>query len=132
MATGRLLVVDDEIEVAALLAEFFGSLGYLVQVAHDAAEALALASRRRPDAVVLDVTMPGVSGEQALARLRRLDPTVPVIMLTGNADEELARRLLQSGAFDYVAKPVQLAVLEQIVATAVAVSGGEGPESPSE
>jgi FixJ family two-component response regulator len=70
--------------------------------------------------------MPQVSGEEVLVQLQRLDSTLPVIMLTGNADEELALRLLKTGAFDYVAKPVQLDVLERIVSTAVAVGGG-GP-----
>jgi FixJ family two-component response regulator len=132
MATGRLLVVDDEIEIADLLAEFFTSLGYQVAVAHDAEAALALASRGRPDAVLLDVAMPRISGEEVLVRLHRLDPGLPIVMLTGHADEEMGRRLLRSGAFDFVAKPVQLSVLERIVATAVAVGGSDSsrPQGP--
>jgi DNA-binding NtrC family response regulator len=130
LVTGRLLVVDDEIEIANLLAEFFTSLGYQVDVAHDADAALAAAARRRPDAVVLDVAMPGVSGEEALARLHRLHPALPIVMLTGHADEPTARRLLRSGAFDFVAKPVQLTVLERIVTTAVTLGGAGSQEPP--
>jgi DNA-binding response OmpR family regulator len=126
MRSGRLLVVDDETEITDLLEEFFTSLGYHVEVAHDGADAVMLAGLRRPDAVLLDIAMPQVSGEEVLVQLQRLDSTLPVIMLTGNADEELALRLLKTGAFDYVAKPVQLDVLERIVSTAVAVGGG-GP-----
>jgi DNA-binding response OmpR family regulator len=75
---------------------------------------------RRPDAVVLDVTMPGPDGAEVLGRLRALDPTVAVVMLTGNDDETLARQLLRAGAFDYVPKPFQLDVLERVIAAAVA------------
>ena len=54
-----------------------------------------------------------------LDRLRALDRTVPIVMLTGNADEDLARKFLKRGAFDYVAKPFQLDALEHVVDAAV-------------
>ena len=121
MPSGRLLVVDDEVEITALVSEHFTSLGYHVDVAHHGAAALILAAARRPDAVLLDIDMPEVSGEEVLDRLHALDRSVPIVMLTGNADADLARRFLRKGAFDYVAKPFQLDVLERVVATAVAV-----------
>lgn len=120
MADGQLLVVDDEHEITDLLEEHFRACGYDVTVAHDGLEALVTAAARRPDAVLLDITMPGPDGSEVLARLRALDPTVSVIMLTGNDDETLARQLLRAGAFDYVPKPFQLHVLERVVAAAVA------------
>jgi DNA-binding response OmpR family regulator len=120
MADGQLLVVDDEHEITDLLEEQFRACGYDVDVAHDGAAALVTAAARRPDAVLLDVTMPGLDGGEVLARLRAVDPTVSVIMLTGNDDEALARDLLRAGAFDYVPKPFRLEVLERVVAAAVA------------
>jgi len=120
MAYGQLLVVDDEREITDLLEEHFRAAGYDVDIAHDGTQALVVAAARRPDAVLLDVTMPGPDGEEVLARLRALDPTVSVVMLTGNDDEALARRLLRAGAFDYVAKPFRLEVLERVVVAAVA------------
>jgi DNA-binding response OmpR family regulator len=121
MPSGRLLVVDDEDEITAVLEEHFTSLDYEVRVAGDGPAALALAAAERPDAVLLDITMPGLSGEHVLLRLRALDASVPVVMLTGNADEELGRRLLEAGAFDYVSKPFQFGVLERVVAAAVVI-----------
>jgi DNA-binding response OmpR family regulator len=121
--TGRLLVVDDEPEITSLVEEHFGSLGWDVDVAHDGAPALVQAAARRPDVVLLDVTMPGVSGDEVLDRLRAIDRTVPIVMLTGNADEELARAFLRRGAFDYVAKPFQLGQLESVVSAALAFGG---------
>jgi DNA-binding response OmpR family regulator len=121
MADGHLLVVDDEPHITAVLEEHFRLCGYAVDVAHNGADALVLAAARRPDAVLLDITMPGPDGGEVLARLRALDPTVAVVMLTGNGDLELARRLLRAGALDYVPKPFDLDTLERVVATAVAV-----------
>jgi DNA-binding response OmpR family regulator len=120
MADGQLLVVDDEHEITDLLQEHFRACGYDVDVAHDGAEALITAAARRTDAMLLDVTMPGPDGAEVLARLRAVDPTVSVIMLTGNDDEALAREMLRAGAFDYVPKPFRLDVLERVVAAAVA------------
>jgi DNA-binding response OmpR family regulator len=120
MADGHILVVDDEREITDLLEEHFRAAGYAVDIAHDGTQALVMAAARRPDAVLLDITMPGPDGAQVLARLRALDPTVSVVMLTGSHDEALARRLLRGGAFDYVAKPFRLEVLERVVVAAVA------------
>ena len=118
---GRLLVVDDEPHITAVLEEHFRTCGYVVDVANNGATALVLAAARRPDAVLLDISMPGPDGGEVLARLRAIDPTVAVVMLTGNGDVELARRLLRAGAVDYVPKPFDLDALERVVATAVAV-----------
>lgn len=121
MPSGRLLVVDDEAEITAVLREHFTALGYEVRTADGGHTAIALAAADRPDTILLDISMPGLSGEEALHRLRALDATVPVVMLTGNADEALARRLLEAGAFDYVAKPFRFAVLERVVTAAVVI-----------
>ena len=121
MAYGQLLVVDDEREITDLLEEHFRAAGYAVDIANDGTQALVMAAARRPDAVLLDITMPGPDGAEVLARLRALDPTVAVVMLTGNGDVELARSLLRAGAFDYVPKPFELDVLERVVAAATAL-----------
>lgn len=122
MATGgRLLVVDDEDNVREIIEEYFTSLGYEVEVARDGAEALRRAAAVRPDVVLLDINMPGVTGDEALNRLHAIDPTVPIVMLTANADEDVARDLLRRGAMDYVTKPFELETLDRVVTTAVAV-----------
>jgi CheY-like chemotaxis protein len=122
MATGgRLLVVDDEDNVREIIEEYFTSLGYEVEIARDGAEALRRAAAVRPDVVLLDINMPGVTGDEALNRLHAIDPTVPIIMLTANADEDVARDLLRRGAMDYVTKPFELETLDRVVTTAVAV-----------
>jgi DNA-binding response OmpR family regulator len=121
MPSGRILVVDDEANITSIVEEHFTSLGYAVDVAQDGAAALIQAAAVRPDVVLLDVTMPKVSGDEVLDRLHAIDPTLPIVILTGNADESLARSFLRRGALDYVAKPFQLDTLERVVATAVVV-----------
>jgi CheY-like chemotaxis protein len=120
-AGGRVLVVDDEENVSEIIEEYFTSLGYEVDIAHDGGEALRRAAAVRPDVVLLDINMPGMTGDEALNRLHAIDPTVPIVMLTGNADEDVARDLLRRGAMDYVTKPFQLETLDRVVTTAVAV-----------
>jgi two-component system, response regulator, stage 0 sporulation protein F len=116
---GRLLLVDDEAGVLDVLGDYFGGLGYAVDTAASGEEALRLAAVRRPDLVLLDVRMPGLDGIEVLRRLKRVDGTLPIIMVTANEDVALAREVLRLGAFDYVAKPFDFVYLERAVGTAL-------------
>jgi DNA-binding response OmpR family regulator len=116
----RVLIVDDEPQVAAMLEHIVSMLGYVARVASTGPEALRLRLDFQPDAVLLDVTLPEMTGEVVLAQLRDADPRLPVVMITGNTDPELARTLLAQGAFDYVAKPFTLTRLTQVLKAALA------------
>jgi DNA-binding NtrC family response regulator len=116
---GRILVVEDELEVAALLEDAVAEFGYAVRVASTGQEALRLVPEFRPDVVLLDLALPELAGETVLQRLRQSDPHVPVIMVTGNTDMEVARRMLSLGAFDYVAKPFDLSRLDRMLEAAL-------------
>src|SRR5216110_2169586 len=105
MALGRILVVDDEAPVREVLTEYFATEGYAVEAATSGLEALSAVRGGRADLVLLDVRMPGLDGVQVLRRIRELDDSVPVIMVTANEDVGLAKETLKLGAFDYVAKP---------------------------
>jgi CheY-like chemotaxis protein len=120
---GRVLVVEDEPDVAAALRDATTEMGYTVCVARNGPEALRLLPEYRPDVVLLDLTMPEMRGDVVLDHLRRADPHLPVIMVTGNVDPEIARRTLAQGAFDYVAKPFDLEVLAQILSAALVYRG---------
>jgi two-component system response regulator (stage 0 sporulation protein F) len=112
---GRILVVDDEAEVVAVLREFLSGNGYTVVSATNGAEAINEVTRRRPDLVLLDINMPGIDGMEVLKRVHARDPSIGVIMITANEDLELARRTLDLGAFDYIAKPFDFGHLERVV-----------------
>jgi CheY-like chemotaxis protein len=116
---GRVLVVDDEVQVGAMLRELLGELGYAVKIAVRGTEALQLVPIFQPDVILLDLQMPEMSGVQVLDHLRREHPDTPVIIVTGNADPDIARGTLLRGAFDYLRKPFELDVLARTVAAAV-------------
>jgi len=116
---GSLLVVDDEADVGEVLREFFEGRGYAVTCALNGRDALVLASLARPDAVLLDVRMPERAGPDVLRDLLALDDSIPVIMMSGNDNEKIARDLRKAGAFDFVPKPLRFDHLAELVRRAV-------------
>jgi CheY-like chemotaxis protein len=121
----RVLVVDDDRDVREMLADFLESRGYDVTTQPDAASAIRALVHSPPDAVLLDINMPGLTGEAALPTIRAVAPRVAVIMVSASGDEAIARRTLAHGAFDYIVKPVDLTYLEQSLETAVTMRGVE-------
>ena len=129
----RILVVDDEPDIAGLVVYHLAKAGYRVSTAADGAEALTRALAERPDLVVLDLMLPGRSGLEVLADLRRADETkqVGVILLTARKEEQDRIKGLSLGADDYLAKPFSPqelvlrvgAVLRRLAAVPVAAGG---------
>ena len=115
MSLGRVLVVDDEPEVRQLLRDFLSDRGYDILLAENGLEALSTLDTQRPDLVLLDMAMPEMDGLETLKRMVMLDPPVPVIMVTANADISLTSKLLAIGAVDYIPKPFDLDYLDQAV-----------------
>ena len=129
---GRILIVDDEPDVLAVLTAFFSEGGrYEIMTAQQGADAVMIARRHRPDAVLLDIFMPksGMDGVEALRAIRALDSSIAVVMVTANANESVGRDTLRIGAFDYVPKPFDFEVLDRIV-TAAAAAGADCASSP--
>lgn len=128
----RILVVDDEPDITALVAYHLAKAGYRVSTAANGPDALKAAREERPDIVILDVMLPGVSGYDVLAELRRREETkeVGVILLTARREEPDRIRGLSLGADDYLTKPFSPAELALRVnallrrLAAPAVSGG--------
>lgn len=116
----KILVVDDEEPIRKLLVASLESEGYEVREAADAEEAQRLVRGGfAPDAALLDITMPGMSGIQLLGWLRGTDELVQVIMSTGVQDLETVRFCLREGAYDYLLKPFDLDELEGTVRQAL-------------
>ena len=101
----RVLVVDDDPKILSLLRRGLSYAGYVVDLAADGEEGLAVAHDRPPDVVVLDVMLPGLDGLEICRRLRMGEPTLPVLMLT--AKDRVPDRVagLNAGADDYLVKP---------------------------
>jgi two-component system nitrogen regulation response regulator GlnG len=104
----KILVVDDEEAVCWVLGRALTREGHKVQVASSAEEAFAVVPDLKPDAVVLDVRLPGLDGLSALAQLRQLSDDAPVIVVTAFGNLSTAVRAVEGGAFDYLAKPFDL------------------------
>jgi len=103
----RILVVDDEPDITALVAYHLAKAGYRVSTASSGTEAIEAAREERPDVVVLDLMLPGVSGYDILAELRNRAETrdIGVILLTARREEVDRIRGLTLGADDYLTKP---------------------------
>ncbi|MFT3697976.1 MAG: sigma-54 dependent transcriptional regulator [Kofleriaceae bacterium] len=101
----RVLVVDDEPGVQFAVMETLEAAGREMIAASTAAEALDLVARDHVDVVVSDFSMPEMDGLQLLERIRAIDSTLPVILITAHGSERLAVRALKQGAYDYLAKP---------------------------
>jgi DNA-binding response OmpR family regulator len=99
-----ILIVEDAPDIADVIADVISTeLRHQARIVGTVAQALIAVRSEQPNAILLDIKLPDASGTVGLDRLRRLLPTVPIIMLTGNADEALARDALRRGAFDYIA-----------------------------
>ncbi len=105
--TCRILVVDDEPDITALVAYHLAKAGFRVSTAHNGSDALKAAREERPDMIILDLMLPGVSGYDVLAELRQREETrdVGVILLTARREEPDRIRGLTLGADDYLTKP---------------------------
>jgi two-component system OmpR family response regulator len=109
----RVLVVDDEVNLAELIAMALRYEGWLVEVAHTGSKAVNAAKAQRPDAVVLDMMLPDFDGLEVLRRMRATDPYLPVVFLTARDAVEDRVAGLTAGGDDYVTKPFSL---EEVVA----------------
>lgn len=107
----KVLLVDDEPGFLDVLDRRLGKRGLVVTLAQSGEQALEALERAPVDVVVLDVKMPGLDGLQTLREVKRLQPLVEVILLTGHASVEVAVQGMELGAFDYLMKPVDLDAL---------------------
>ncbi len=113
----RIVVIDDDPEVVDLLVSYLREEGYGVLGALTIDEGIRLVGLSRPDLVLLDILLPGgMNGIEVLKRIRSIDPTSKVIMVTGSRDPLLAREALELGALAYIDKPFDFAYLKRVVA----------------
>ena len=122
MTMSRLLVVDDEPSIQHAFIRAFRDTGIQLDQAGSAAQAVELLAETSPDAVVLDVHLPDASGLETYHRIRNLDARVPVIMVTGHGTTDLAIQAISEGAFEYLLKPLDLAVLREVIDRAIRAS----------
>jgi len=102
------LVVDDEEGIRDSLSDIFSDEGYRIETAETAEEALEKIRAEAPDLVLLDIWLPEMDGLEALEKIKALRPAVPVIMISGHGNIEMAVRATKNGAYDFLEKPLSL------------------------
>lgn len=117
--TGNMLLVDDEPEVLYTLKSILERAGHICWTASSGEEALELLEVLRFDVIVVDLTMPGLSGKDVLEQIKERDFPVVSIILTGFGDVESAVECMRLGAFDFLSKPISVELLEHAVLKAL-------------
>jgi two-component system nitrogen regulation response regulator GlnG len=118
----RILIVDDESTICWALREALTDEGFVVELAASAEEGLIAAAQCRPDAMLLDVRLPGQDGLSAIRAFRERIGSAPIVVMTAFGNLDTAVRAVEQGAFDYLIKPFDLDQVIQIVRRAVAVA----------
>jgi diguanylate cyclase (GGDEF)-like protein len=110
----RVLVIDDDPVIRTLARHWLGNSGFEVFEAEDGEQGLLLVGPGQPDAVLLDVNMPGINGYDICRRLRNLPngDLMPIVMLTGMDDYESIEKAYEAGATDFVSKPVSWVLMQ--------------------
>lgn len=127
----KILVVDDERNVVRAFEEILATRGHEVIGVHGAEEAIRRLQDAGVELMILDIRLPGMSGLDALARIRKLRPTLPVIVMTGQGTTDTAIEATKRGAYDYLLKPFEPAEMLRTIAKADRSGpANEGPPRP--
>jgi two-component system, NtrC family, response regulator HydG len=102
----KILIVDDNFDICTLLSRFLTKNGFQVSVAHSGSKALAILSDEHFDLVLCDFRLEGMDGEQVLTKIKEIDPSIQVIIITGYSDIKIAVKVVKLGAYDYITKPL--------------------------
>ena len=126
----HIVIIDDEAAVAETLAEAVRGQGHTASVGRTGKEGLALLAEHTPDAVFLDLVMPGLSGVELLREIRRDKPELPIVVVTGWADPEQLDEARRLGVTDIVEKPWALKYMGEALRNLGAEKAAPSLESP--
>jgi two-component system KDP operon response regulator KdpE len=124
----KILVIDDELAIRRLLRVGLEAAGYHVYEAETGAEGILLAAQQRPDAIVLDLSLPDLDGREVIRRLREWTQT-PVLILTVRDSDAEKVALLDAGADDYVTKPFSMTELQARIRAALRHASGASADA---
>ena len=122
---GRILIVDDEPDLRHALCTTLAALGFEITECATGEQAIQEMPRRAPDAILLDINMPGMGGVETCRRIRKTCPRMQLLMLTVRDSEEDKVRALEAGADDYITKPFSIPELTARIRAAVRRSRAE-------
>jgi len=121
----QLLIVDDEQSICWGLTKLAENLRHAATVASSAEQAFAIAEKQPPDAILLDVRLPGMDGLSAMRRFRELCEGAPIIVMTAYGDLATAVEAVRNGAFEYLVKPFELGVAQRAIERALDAAARE-------
>lgn len=116
MSELKLLVVDDDKDFAEGLAEFLELFGHRVEIVFTGEAGIEAASGSGYDAILMDISLPGLNGVECLRRIRRSNPDVHCFLMTGYSADEIARQGIEAGALEILTKPLDPESLEKRLA----------------
>ena len=116
-SAGTILVVDDETAITGVITAVLGKNGYQVFCAHDGADGVRLAAECKPDLIIMDITMPTMSGYEATSQIKNNPElkNVPVIFLSGKSAAEDGGEAFRKGGATYLQKPFNSSQLKDLV-----------------
>lgn len=127
--TKRILVVDDETNMRATLADILSDEGYRIDTAPDGLSAVQMCEQQDYDVVLLDVRMPGIDGVETFRRIHRLNDSVRVVMMSAYSMDDLKRAVLDEGAIAFLSKPLDIenviSLIQDVRETSVLVVEGD-------
>lgn len=127
-----ILIVEDDNEINHMLSALLQSGGYMTQSAYSGTEALLYLEKQEARAVILDLMLPGMTGEELLQKIKERDPALPVIVASAREDVQTRVELLRAGADDYIVKPFDTEeLLERLEVALRRSSGKSGGEKQS-
>ena len=119
----EILIVEDDVDISGLLKRILEDAGYETKQAYSGTEALLCCEKKQPDLIMLDLMLPGMTGEELLLTLREGGCDIPVLVLSARSSLQDKVTLLKEGADDYITKPFEP---EEMTARVKQRSGGEG------
>ena len=111
----KIMVVDDEPVVCNTLKKFLTKKGYEVTTVLSGEEAIEKVKEEKTNMILLDIRMPGMDGIETLRIIREIDKKVGIVMITAVKEDEIGRKCLELGAYDYTTKPISLEYLETVL-----------------
>ncbi len=111
----KILIVDDNKNIAFLLRSFLEEIDYDVIVSNNGMDALEKVKSLKPDIMLLDIIMEGIGGMEVLRRVRQFDKNIGIIMVSALIDEAVCKKALENGADEYITKPFDYKHLNECI-----------------
>lgn len=116
----KILVIDDNADICFLLSRYLSKNGFETEVANTGKEAIKRFNKSTFDLVLCDFRLPDADGLEMIQALKKIDPSIPIIIITGYSDVKLAVEVMKKGAFEYVTKPINQEEILHTIQTALA------------